>query len=280
MTQGSARISHPTVWRWLREDGYRLRLNRKQLATRQSPDRDAQFQYVAQLRAEFLAQNLPIISKDTKKRELLGNFKNAGAAWGLEPTVVSAYDFPSEAKGLAIPDAVLDVTRGDALVHVGTSRNTPGFAAATVEQWIRKVGVTRYPAARHLLLLVDAGGANSCRSHQWKRAIHHVAVKTSLAITVCHYPTGASKWNPVEHEVLGRISQHWAGVPLRNMDTLRGLIRNTRTRRGHPCTVLTDQRKWTRQVPEYGEPWIIPHPHLPLWNYTVLPIPCVPQMIT
>jgi hypothetical protein len=273
------RLSHSTAGRWLKEDGITLRTNRKRLARKQSPERNAQFLQVQALRERFHAAGQPVISKDAKKRELIGQFKNQGKARTAAAIDVNSHDFLTDAIGVAIPDAILDDCTGDADVVIGTGRNTPSFAAANVALWWKKTGTTRYPEATDLLLLVDAGGANSCRSHQWKRSLHAVAIATGLRITVAHYPTGASKWNPVEHEVLGRISQHWAGVPLNSYKTIQTLIRTATTRRGMPIRVHMDRRTWSGKPKQTGTPWIVPHQHRPLWNYTLLPLPSPEAMI-
>jgi hypothetical protein len=186
----------------------------------------------------------PVVSVDAKKRELVGEFKNQGRTWGRSPVEVSIYDFPSGADGVAIPYGIYDVSRGDGTVVVGTSHNTPAFATNAIHTWWRKVGRALYKKAKELLILADSGSSNGVRAHGWKAGLQEIADKTGLRITVAHYPTGASKWNPVEHRLFGPISTNWAGQPLRDYKTVCGFIRHTRTTSGNRCKVVLDRRYW------------------------------------
>ena len=241
------RISHTKAWRMLRRHKYQLRCNRKRLVRKSSEDRDRQFTNINQLREVFAGRGQPVISVDAKKRELVGPFKNPGRAWRKTPMDVNTYDFPSDADGVAIPYGIYDVTRGDGFVVVGTSHNTPAFAANAVQEWWRHAGMYAHAGARELLILADSGSSNGARAHAWKDGLQQIADKTGLSITVAHYPTGASKWNPVEHRLFGPISINWAAQPLIDYTAICKLLRHTRTLSGARCKVVIDHRKWPTQ---------------------------------
>lgn len=241
------RVSHTKAWRMLRVQKYRLRFNRKRLARKSSPDRNRQFLEINRQKESFARRGQPIISVDAKKRELVGLFKNPGRAWRKAPLDVGIYDFPSDAEGVAIPYGIYDVTRGDGFVVVGTSHNTPAFATNAIYKWWSLAGRIVYPAAGELLILADSGSSNGARAHAWKAGLQQLANRTGLRITVAHYPTGASKWNPVEHRLFGPISINWAGQPLVDYHTICQLIRHTRTMSGARCKVYLDRRKWPTQ---------------------------------
>ena len=276
------RVSHTKAWRMLRAAKYRLRFNRKRLARKSSPDRNQQFAEIARLKESFARRSQPIVSVDAKKRELIGLFKNQGRAWRKTPLDVGIYDFPSDADGVAIPYGIYDVTRGDGFVVVGTSHNTPAFAANAVSKWWCLAGRGAHAAARELLVLADSGSSNGARAHAWKDGLQELANKAGLCITVAHYPTGASKWNPVEHRLFGPISTNWAGQPLVDYHTICQLIRHTRTMSGARCKVFLDRRTWPTQkelqaagstVPASKSPAAVRHAQvLPHLNYTIAPI--------
>lgn len=274
------RVSHTKAWKMLRAEKYRLRFNRKRLSRRAHPDRTRQFNEINRLRESFANRRQPIISVDAKKRELIGLFKNQGRVWRKTPKDVSIYDFPSDADGVAIPYGIYDVTRGDGFVVVGTSHNTPAFAVDAIRQWWNYCGRSAHPGARELLILADSGSSNGARVHAWKDSLQSMANKTGLRITVAHYPTGASKWNPVEHRLFGPISINWAAEPLVDYSTICQLIRHTRTRSGARCRVRLDRRYWPTQkeLAESGkvvapvQPLKIRHAVvLPKLNYTISP---------
>jgi hypothetical protein len=235
-------VSAPTVRRLLRQHGYALRVNRKRLARRQGPDRDAQFRYLVRQRRAFLRRGWPVISVDAKKRELVGLFKNAGQAWRRTPRDVNMYDFPGDAVGVAIPYGVYDVGRDQGFVVVGTSHNTAAFAVAAIASWWQVVGRRAYPEATRLLIEADAGSSNGKGSRLWKVELQAFADATGLTITVTHYPTGASKWNPVEHRLFSRISANWAGHPLESYETILKHLRTTRSETGFRCKARLDMR--------------------------------------
>jgi DDE family transposase len=274
------RISHTKAWKMLRRAKYRLRFNRKRLTRRSSPDRNKQFTNINKLKDSFAQRGQPVISVDAKKRELVGLFKNQGRAWRKAPVDVDMYDFPSDADGVAIPYGIYDVTRGDGFVVVGTSHNTPAFAANAIHTWWRRVGRTLYSTAKELLILADSGSSNGARAGDWKHGLQEIANKTGLRITVAHYPTGASKWNPVEHRLFGPISINWAGEPLVDYHTICQRIRHTRTRSGACCRVALDRRTWpTKAAREasgktVAEPLPVKIRHgrvVPRLNYTIVP---------
>jgi hypothetical protein len=274
-------ISHTKAWKMLRAHKYRLRYNRKRLVQKSSEDRERQFQEINYLKESFVQRCQPVISVDAKKRELIGLFKNHGRAWRKTPLDVGIYDFPSDADGVAIPYGIYDVTRGDGFVVVGTSHNTPGFAANAIHEWWRLAGRAVHAAAHELLVLADSGSSNGARAHAWKNGLQQIANKTGLHITVAHYPTGASKWNPVEHRLFGPIITNWAGQPLVNYETICQFIRHTRTTSGARCKVFLDRRNWPtqKQLGSAGikairsaQPLAIRHSHvLPHLNYTIVP---------
>ena len=275
------RLSHTKAWRMLRAEKYRLRFNRKRLSRTLSPDRELQFTEINRLRKSFTERGQPVISVDAKKRELVGLFKNHGRTWSKTHRDVGMYDFPSDADGVAIPYGIYDVTRGNGLVVVGTSHNTPAFAANAIQKWWTVVGRSAHAGARELLVLADSGSSNGVRARAWKTGLQKIANKTGLRITVAHYPTGASKWNPVEHRLFGPISINWAGEPLVNYDTICQLIRHTRTTSGARCKVFLDRRNWPTQKelaasglpPPLAGPVAISHADvLSNLNYTIAPL--------
>lgn len=265
----------------LRAAKYRLRFNRKRLTRRSTPDRNQQFTNINRLKVAFAQRGQPVISVDAKKRELVGRFKNQGWEWRKAPMDVDMYDFPGDADGVAIPYGIYDVTRGDGFVVVGTSHNTPAFAANAIHQWWRRVGRRVYSAARELLILADSGSSNGASAHAWKEGLQQIANKTGLRIRVAHYPTGASKWNPVEHRLFGPISINWAGEPLVDYITICQRIRHTRTRSGARCKVVLDRRRWPtrKELEADGKAVVVPPPIrirrgvvIPRLNYTIAPI--------
>jgi hypothetical protein len=277
LSEAGHTVSSPTVGRVLRRLNYGLHGNTKQVeGSAQSPERDAQFTYLQAQRQTFLAAGQPVISVDTKKKELLGNFKNAGRIWSQSGEAVNVHDFPSEATGRAVPYGVYDLIHNQGSVYVGLSADTPRFAVEVVAHWWQDAGQTAFPAASELLILADAGGSNSARSRVWKQQLQEqVSDRFGLRVTVGHYPTGCSKWNPIEHRLFGPISRNWAGQPLRTLETMLGHIRGTTTTTGL-------QVRAERQTGEYplGEKvsdqamaslLLTRHATCPAWNYTLTP---------
>jgi hypothetical protein len=270
------RVCPNTVRRLLGEMDYALHANRKSLSGTTSPERDRQFACLNHQRQEFQRSGYPIISVDTKKKELVGPFKNNGRVWSQVPTLVNDHDFRSQATGMAIPYGVYDLQANRGLVVVGTSHDTPAFAVDAIRRWWQGDGCHRYPDAPELLILGDSGGSNGARCRAWKLALQEKLVDPfQLAVTVCHYPTGASKWNPIEHRLFSEISKHWAGQPLIDYGTIVRLIKETRTRTGLVVDSVLSTRKYATDIKiskhQISELDLLRYPDLPEWNYTLLP---------
>jgi hypothetical protein len=202
----------------------------------------------------FQRRGLPIISVDTKKRELVGNFRNPGARWDLSPRLVNDHDFRSDSTGVAIPYGIYDLLANRGSVVVGVSHDTSAFAAHAIAHWWRQEGSLRYPRSRQLLILSDTGGSNGARCRAWKTELQsQLADSLGLTLTVAHYPTGASKWNPIEHRLFSEISKNWAGEPLDSYQKILNFIRSTRTQTGLSVTAQLDRRNYptgTEPTPE------------------------------
>ena len=265
-----------TVRRLLGRLGYALHANCKSLAGAQSPHRDCQFRYLNEMRKKFEHKALPIISVDTKKKELVGLFKNAGRVWSREAIPVNDHDFRSQGLGMAIPYGLYDPQTNRGSVVVGTSHDTPEFAVDAIVHWWRAQGRRRYGPVSDLLILADSGGSNGARCRLWKQAIQERLVDPyQIKVTVCHYPTGASKWNPIEHRLFSEISKHWAGQPLVDYPTVVRLIGETQTQTGLTvkCTLATKHYASGIRVPdeEMDQLNLQKHAVLPDWNYTLRP---------
>ncbi len=264
-----------TIGRLLRANGYGLRGHRKRLTGKAHADRDAQFRYIAEQRREFVGAHNPRISIDAKKRELVGTFKNPGRRWCRQATDVNAHDFPTDAAAHAIPYGVYDPELNRGHVCVGTSGNTADLAADAVRDWWRQKGRWQYPDAAALLIEADGGGSNGSRSRVFKKRLQEFADETGLAVTVCHYPPGASKWNPIEHRLFSQISATWAGTVLATLAVLVGLIRRTTTATGLKVTarVMPKDYPTGRKVTaaEFKAIKLTRHDTCPQWNYTIHP---------
>ena len=269
--------SPPTIARLLDKLGYALHVNAKKLEARADrPDRQAQFAHIAEQRAAFAAAGQPIISIDTKKKELVGNFKNAGVTWSQEATAVNVHDFLTDALGRAVPYGIYEPLRNQGSVYVGTSADTPQFAVDVIARWWHSTGYLHYPAAEELLILADGGGSNAYRSRLWKQQLQvQLCDRDGLTVTVCHYPTGCSKWNPVEHRLFGPISVNWAGKPLLTWDALLAYIRGTKTTTGlavqaflHEATYTTGGTVSDAEMEALN---LERHSVCPDWNYTIRP---------
>lgn len=244
--QHGIRISDKTVAKLLREHGYSLQAPNKSVEGAQHPDRNAQFEYINEKAQDRIERRIPVISVDTKKKELVGNFKNGGREWQPEgePELVDVHDFPGDAVGKAIPYGVYDLGANDGFVSVGVDHDTPVFAATSIEAWWKQIGEKRYPNARELFITADAGGSNSYRSQVWKHQLQRLADKLHLAIHVSHFPPGTSKWNKVEHRLFSFISINWRGRPLRSYETVINLISNTTNRGGLVVRARLDRRRY------------------------------------
>ena len=224
--------SAKTVGRLLRGMKYSLRTNVKRLTGKPHPHRDRQYRFLQRVKGMFRRHGDPVISVDAKKNELIGNFKNDGACWRRAPEAVNVYDFPSDSEGRATPYGMYDQAANHALVMVGVGVITAAFAVASIRRWWEQYGSDRYPDSKHIMIECDGGGCNGHRPRLWKSELQKFADDTGLSITVCHYPSGASKWNPIEHQVFSQISRNWAGSPLRSLSRILGFIRGTTTDTG------------------------------------------------
>jgi hypothetical protein len=269
--------SAPTVGRLLKAHDYALRVNAKEKeAGSQHPERDAQFQYIAAQKEAFTAAGCPIISVDTKKKELIGDFKNAGQLWCQHPIEVNVHDFPGDALGRAVPYGIYDLQQNEGAVYVGMSADTPEFAVTAIGQWWEDRGHVVYPQGTALLILADGGGSNGCRAQVWKAELQsQLSDRLGLRVTVCHYPTGCSKWNPIEHRLFSQISLNWAGQPLRTVETMLGYLRNTTTTTGLRVTarILAGVYQTGKRVADavMNTLQVEHHAVCPQWNYTIHP---------
>jgi len=274
--QGHA-VSHQKVAEVLRELGYSLQANRKTREGSQHPDRDAQFAHLNATAEAFLAVGDPVISVDTKKKELVGEFKNGGREWPPkeQPEEVQVHDFPQPELGRVSPYGVYDLAANAGWVSVGIDHDTAAFAVATIRRWWERTGRARYPHAQRLLLTADGGGSNGSRLRLWKWELQRLADASGLELTVCHFPPGTSKWNQIEHRLFSYISQNWRGKPLVSYAVILSLIAATTTRTGltveseldsnrYPAGIkITDAQLATIRIERdafHGD-----------WNYTIRP---------
>ena len=270
-------VSAPTVSRLLKQHDSALHVNAKEKeAGSQDPPRDPQVEYMKQEKASFLAAGWPVLSIDPKKKELIGNFKNAGRSWSREPIEVTVHDFLSEAEGRAVPYGIYDLARKEGARSVGTSADTPEFAVGCVAQWGQEHGRVADPQAPQRLILADAGGSNGCRPLWWKEQLQsQLSDQLSLLVTVCHDPTGCSKWNPMEHRLFSQLSQNWAGQPLRTFETMLGYIRGATTSTGLKVSakVLNGVFAVGKKVADavWKSLKIEHHTVCPKWNDTIYP---------
>jgi Rhodopirellula transposase DDE domain len=275
-------VGQQTVGRLLTDLDYALRANAKKLeAGAAHPDRAAQFAAIAAQRRAFASAGLPTISVDTKQKGLVGNFKNGGRVWGREADAANVHDFLAEGLGRAVPYGIHDVTANRGSVCVGSSGDTPQFAGEAIARRWEGTGRAAYPGAARLPILADAGGSNGCRPRLWKQQLQaRVCDRLGLTVTVCHDPTGCSKWNPTEHRPFGQISPNWAGKPLRTWEALLGHIRATTTTTGLAvdACLLDGPFPTGRTVSdaEMNALLLDRHDVCPIWNYTLRPRPSAP----
>ncbi len=270
-------VSADTVQRRLRMMEYSLQANRKDKEGASHADRDRQFRYLSESAKRFLARGEPVISVDTKKKERVGNFKNNGRKWrkkGHAPKV-NVHDFPSLAKGTAIPYGAYDVHRNEGMVNVGMTHDTAEFAVESIRRWWRQFGARHYPGARRLLICADSGGSNSARSRAWKYYLQEFSDEAGLEIVVGHYPPGTSKWNKIEHRMFSFISMNWKGEPLVSFETVVNLISATKTSQGLRVKAVLDRGRYETGVKisddQMKELKLRPHLQNPEWNYSLLP---------
>ena len=281
LRQLDIRISAKTVGRLLKDMGFSLRVNLKNLESgnKNPPPREVrnrQFKYINLKRKQFASAGNPIISVDTKKKEKVGNFKNPGASWQQDAYVVNDHDFPSDAVGMAVPYGVYDTEANRGFVVVGTSHETPAFAVDSITHWWKCYGRISYPDSDELLILADCGGGNSARAHAWKYHLQHqLCDPHGLKVTVCHYPPGASKWNPIEHHLFSHISNNWAGKPLETYETVVKYIQTTKTSPGLAvkASIITKNYDKGEKVSATDMALLTLNMHktLPNWNYTLEP---------
>jgi len=270
-------VSHEKVAQFLRAMDYSLQGTRKTEEGADHPDRDAQFEYINDQVRRALAAGRPVISVDTKKKELVGTYENKGRQWrpSQSPTRVQTHDFPAPSVPRAYPYGVYDLARNRGFVNVGTDHDTGAFAVASIRGWWRVEGRHLYPRARRLLITADGGGSNGYRLRLWKLELQTLADDTTLAIGVCHFPPGTSKWNKVEHRLFSFISSNWRGEPLRDYETIVRLIASTTTAKGLAVSCRLDRRKYPagRKVTdaEMQQIRLTPQPFHGEWNYVIRP---------
>ena len=277
LTQRGHPASARTVGRLLNADGYSLQSNRKTKEGEDHPDRNAQFEYINAMAKRFQRRGQPVISVDTKKKELIGAFRNGGREWQPtgEPEEVQVHDFLDPGLGRAIPYGVYDLTENQGWVSVGIDHDTARFAAEAIRRWWRKMGSKRYRDAKELLITADGGGSNGSRCRLWKVALHDLAVKLGMAVHVCHFPPGTSKWNKIEHRMFCHITQNWRSRPLVSHDVIVHLIANTTTKAGLKIRAQLDLGEYPAGVKvsdaELAEVNIKRAKFHGEWNYTLLP---------
>jgi len=270
-------VSHEKVAQFLRQMDYSLQSNRKTEEGNDHPDRDAQFEHINKQVRQALANRTPVISVDTKKKELIGNYENEGRQWrkSKSPQKVNGHDFPGPSVPRAYPYGIYDLAHNSGFVNVGTDHDTGAFAVASIRGWWRFEGQRLYPKVRQLLITADGGGSNGYRLRQWKMELQKLADSTGLSIKVCHFPPGTSKWNKVEHRLFSFISSNWRGEPLRDYETVVRLIARTTTAKGLKVTCRLDRRRYPvgRKVTnkEFATVNLKPNSFHGEWNYTIRP---------
>jgi Rhodopirellula transposase DDE domain len=268
------RVSPATISRLLKGLGFSMKTNKRKQLRSKCPERDEQFRYIDSQRQSFTVSSLPIISVDTKK-ELIGEFRNNGRVWCRQADEVNEHDFPDAAECRAVPFGIYDVTRNKGYVVVGTSHDTPEFAVNAIIRWWKSDGRAAYPKATQLLILADGGGSNSSRTRAWRLNLQEkLSNRFGIVVTVCHYPPGCSKWNPVEHRLFSQISRNWAGRPLRTLKIMLGYIRGTTTKTGLRVKAFLDDDLYKKQklrMEDLERLNLRTHTVCPSWNYTISP---------
>ena len=270
-------ISHETVAQLLRATGFSLQGTRKTVEGKQHPDRDAQFRFINDEVREALAARHPVISVDTKKKELVGNYENAGRKWrrAKDPARVQVHDFPTPEVPRAFPYGIYDLAHNTGFVNIGTDHDTGAFAVASIRGWWRAEGRDLYPQAESLLITADGGGSNGYRLRLWKVGLQALADEAGLTIRVCHFPPGTSKWNKVEHRLFSFISTNWRGEPLKDYETIIRLIARTTTAKGLTVTCRLDRRRYPvgKKVSdeEFAAVRLYPNSFHGEWNYAIRP---------
>jgi hypothetical protein len=277
LTRQNHPVSHEKVAQLLHDQDYSLQSNRKTEEGGDHPDRDAQFRHINAQTKRALAEATPVVSVDTKKKEMLGKYKNNGRQWlpAKDPFKVNGHDFPAPDVPRAYPYGVYDIGQNTGFVNVGTDHDTGAFAVASIRGWWRHEGRKMYPNASKLLITADGGGSNGPRLRIWKVSLQKLADETGLSIDVCHFPPGTSKWNKVEHRLFSFISSNWRGEPLQDYETIVNLIARTTTAKGLKVTCRLDRRKYPvgRKVSdeEMKSVNLKRHTFHGDWNYTIRP---------
>ena len=277
LTERHHPISHEKVAQLLRSLDYRLQGTRKTEEGTDHPDRDAQFRHINATVRRAMRDGWPVISVDTKKKELVGSFANPGRQWRQTKTAerVNTHDFPAPSVPRAYPYGIYDLRRNTGFVNVGTDHDTATFAVASIRGWWRQTGRRLYPSATHLLITADGGGSNGYRLRLWKWELQRLADQTGLSIRVCHFPPGTSKWNKVEHRLFSFVSSNWRGEPLRDYETVVGLIACTTTAKGLQVTCRLDHRKYAvgRRITnaQMATLNLAPRRFHGEWNYVIRP---------
>lgn len=268
-------VSHMSIRRLLRQQKYSLQANRKSVASTQHPQRNQQFCYIRRIKALFTKAEHPVISVDTKKKELIGNFKNAGQTWCQVAEQVNDHDFPHHAIARTVPYGIYEVARNRGYVYVGTSSDTADFAVTAIERWYTRKDRPLFTDESKLLILCDAGGSNGYRLRNWKFQLQRFADTYGVEVMVCHYPTGASKWNPIEHRLFSMISTNWAGKPLRSIRAMTALIRGTSTDTGLKVAAAHLKGHYPKKVKVSDQQMatinLTRRKICPQWNYVVHP---------
>ena len=265
-----------TAGKVLKSLGYSLKLNRKSISSTQHPDREKQFRFIETKVKEYEDIGQPIISVDTKKKEMIGNFSNAGRKYCIEAEKTLDHDFLSNASGKINPYGIYEKLTNKGAVVLGTSSETPEFAVDAIETWLTDIGLSRYSGMKKLLILCDSGGSNGYRKHGWKYFLYtKLASIYGLDIQVCHYPSGASKWNPIEHKMFSFISKNWEGVPLRSYEVAMNYIESTTTTKGLAIQVFLNEKEYQSGInfnkSEVENTIKIKRDEiLPQWNYSIL----------
>jgi len=268
-------ISHVSIEKYLLENNYSLQSNRKTDEGSSEEDRDKQFEHINSKAKLFMSENEPVISVDCKKKELIGNFKNAGQEWekcGM-PQEVNVYDFIDKILGKAVPYGTYDIAQNKGWVSVGISSDTAEFSVNTIRTWWHQMGKETYPNATKLLITADSGGSNSATGRLWKRELQSFATETGLEINVCHYPPGTSKWNKIEHRLFSFITKNWRGKPLISLETVVNLIANTTTEKGLKVRAMKDTKIYQKGIKisdkEMGKINIKKDDFRGKWNYVI-----------
>ncbi|MEZ0370607.1 MAG: ISAzo13 family transposase [Candidatus Sericytochromatia bacterium] len=270
-------VSHPTVQHFLKDHDFRLQANKKSKEGTDHPDRDAQFHHLNDTAKAFLDAGDPVISVDTKKKELVGNFKNPGQSWlpSGHPIEVKVHDFPDKKLGKAVPYGIYDLAKDQGYVNVGINHDTGEFAVASIRHWWTFLGQQTYPQTRRLLITADAGGSNGYRLRLWKKELQSFADETGLTLTICHFPPGTSKWNKIEHRLFSFITANWAGRPLTSYEVIVNLIGATTNQAGLKVYAMLDEHEYTlhQKVSDAEMKTLLIQPDIfhGEWNYSIVP---------